>query len=202
MAANKPRRVGPRAGFTLIELLVVIAIIAILAGLLLPSLVRAKDAARTTQCRSNMRQMAIGYHLYNEDYNNRLPTTEMLGKSNYRMLADPLGLPSRFQAYLPTNRVWSCPAGRKTLATNGVNYAWSRAQNLIGDNGSQAAFNKLSSTFAIWDNYCYPLPSIFGVPESTGGPSVSTRALFFFPHSARTKNNWLYLDGHIETRAL
>lgn len=189
-------------GFTLIELLTVIGIISILVALLLPALVKAKQAAYKIQCMSNLRQIALIYHYYNQDNHSRLPTTDMLGKSNYRVLDDPLALPDYFSIYCPTNRVWMCPSGRRTLETNGVNYAWSRAQNLIGTNGSDRAFNKLSSTFVVWDNYCYTLPSIFGVPETTGGPSVVTRALFFYPHGSNKKINWLYLDGHVENRAL
>ena len=55
-------------GFTLVELLVVIAVIAILAGLLLPVLSRAKDSARNINCESNLRQLQICWHLYADDY--------------------------------------------------------------------------------------------------------------------------------------
>ena len=108
-------------GFTLIELLVVIAVIAILAGMLLPSLSRAKNQSSVVVCSNNSKQIALGVLLFAEDHNSVLVDAvfnDLYGD------AHPVGknrqvggrwqwlLPDRLKEYSGTNtaRIFSCPA--------------------------------------------------------------------------------------------
>jgi prepilin-type N-terminal cleavage/methylation domain-containing protein/prepilin-type processing-associated H-X9-DG protein len=104
-------------GFTLIELLVVIAIIAILAALFLPTLNRAKQAADTTVCRNNLRQIQLAISVYVQQYGvfphdasfstNLQPFVQTSWpKQNYTITGD-----GQISGYLgPRNGIYACPS--------------------------------------------------------------------------------------------
>lgn len=88
--------------FTLIELLVVIAIIAILAGILLPAMARAKEKAASIKCLNNLRQMGLSMTLYAGDYNGGFPPRESVNR-----------WPTQLKKYYVSLELLQCPTELK-----------------------------------------------------------------------------------------
>jgi prepilin-type N-terminal cleavage/methylation domain-containing protein/prepilin-type processing-associated H-X9-DG protein len=140
-------------GFTLIELLVVIAIIAILAGMLLPALGKAKLKTQGVSCMNNLRQMMLGWRMYADDFNDLLLASLPVDAAQKRVLwvegditngdISQTVAKSPLMPYIGKNNyaIWKCPADKATVTVAGKKQPRVRSNSMsqVFDNGSWLA---------------------------------------------------------------
>ena len=136
-----------RRGFTLIELLVVIAIIAILIALLLPAVQAAREAARRTQCRNNLKQIALGALNY-VDVNQRFPTTD----SDVYNACQPSPHP--------------CHCGTKGSYNDWNTHMW--GERLLPFLEASTVSNRIDFNSPIWSPWVSPCPPVTYTSRNSG----------------------------------
>ncbi len=199
-----PAASDPRAAFTLIELLVVVAIIAILAGMLLPALAKARDTARGAACISNLRQFGVASMTYTVDYRGHLP-----GFRDWLYAqAKPGDLTSgTLYPYLKSKPVYLCPTDAHQLAIKAK-----PAQPASGSPGFGNSHKHRDYSYAINCGICHAtdiasfrdpthtmvfMEANLAADDYTGqvGPTLVSRAISL-RHNDR--GNLMFGDFHVE----
>ena len=192
-------------GFTLIELLVVIAIIAILAAILFPVFARARAAAQVASCTSNLKQLGLGFIMYANDNDQRLP---FAWDTNYGISNTWL---SAVMPYVVTGTMNKCAGDKETRAGEtqygafGMNFwlhnsayspSWEVDMSTVAFPQELFLLADATTCFVNFSSgvQLYPVAQIGANWRSSAWPFIPKA-----PHSSGTKSNVLFCDGHVKT---
>lgn len=181
-----------RKAFTLIELLVVIAIIAVLIALLLPAVQQAREAARRTQCKNNLKQLGLGLHNYHDTANTFPPgwigqSTGPYSGFGWNTMLLPYIDQAPLYNILSTNSVPNMLTGlaaNTTTATQKTTDTSINALRCPTDSGSQTAVTPPTGTIVQFGRSNYPgvcgfnpnlqgISTNWGLAPTTGTPTAS-----------------------------
>jgi prepilin-type N-terminal cleavage/methylation domain-containing protein/prepilin-type processing-associated H-X9-DG protein len=198
-----------RKGFTLIELLVVIAIIAILAAILFPVFARAREAARATTCRSNLKQIGTAASMYEQDYDETCLPAFVGPAQTYggqwpdlidpylKNLGNAVGTAYNFEG-----KVYMCPTApvisdKTVRRPYGYNFVYlGRSATMVSLAAVQAPASTLRVTEAWRIDGTFPAP---GVGAILAYPPNNASAANIYPRDWHSgTSNVLFVDGHVK----
>ncbi len=210
-----------RAAFTLIELLVVIAIIAILAAILFPVFARARENARRSSCQSNLKQIALGFIQYTQDYDERLPNVQDSGATgvttapgiSWNYFSRPGALnTTRFNMtlggvypYIKSTQIFVCPSDSVGQIRDN-SYATNSCLNAAASVTPMPAANinlRLGKSLAAFDDTVRTM--MLGEEAITDGDSVTSTDDGYLLKDTNSfsgrhfdGSNIAFLDGHVK----
>jgi hypothetical protein len=168
MSGRITRGVRSLIGFTLVELLVVIGIIALLIGILLPTLSRVRDSGNAVKCASNLKQLFVAFQLYSNTFNGYCMPAQAIGGSSSqywwlgsetlgRALGMQLGANQNPNTIAERLRLMlDCPANDRERSTLTDNFAFDYTYNMnLGDFRGQVGTSYINANGTLTNNTSY-----------------------------------------------
>ncbi len=190
-------------GFTLIELLVVIAIISILASILFPVFARARAKGRQAACISNLKQIALAYIMYSQDYDERMPAGQSLA-------GDPTS--QWYNAIFPYTRnrqIMFCPdradkspgyAMNWEASGLSINGFWDPAMKIVAGDARPEAIGACAAPLdvSLWNKVAADGDWYINRPGAVPGSGDNSWLGNSFPQRHNDGLVWAFADGHVK----